>query len=129
VSEALGAKMLQQQIRGQMNSKVLPLRTLSDRELEVLQLIGQWKSTRQIADELHLSVKTIEYYRGADQAEAEPEERLRIDPICDFLGGAGDSGHHGVISRGIPRAGPGAILGATLRLIPMDIFPMAANIW
>jgi DNA-binding NarL/FixJ family response regulator len=31
--------------------------------MEVFQLIGQWKKTREIADELHLSVKTIEYYR------------------------------------------------------------------
>jgi DNA-binding NarL/FixJ family response regulator len=26
-------------------------------------MIGQWKKTREIAEELHLSVKTIEYYR------------------------------------------------------------------
>ena len=31
--------------------------------MEVFQLIGQWKKTRDIAEELHLSVKTIEYYR------------------------------------------------------------------
>jgi DNA-binding NarL/FixJ family response regulator len=36
---------------------------LSDRELQVFQLIGQWKGTRQIAGELHLSIKTVEYYR------------------------------------------------------------------
>ncbi len=63
VSEALGAKMLQQQVRGHADTNVPPVKTLSDRELEVLQLIGQWKGTRQIATELHLSVKTIEYYR------------------------------------------------------------------
>jgi DNA-binding NarL/FixJ family response regulator len=63
VSDALGAKMLEQQIRGHPDTNVSPLKSLTDRELEVLQLIGQWKSTRQIADELHLSVKTIEYYR------------------------------------------------------------------
>jgi len=34
--------------------------TLSDRELEVLQLLGQGFSTRQIAEELHVSVKTVE---------------------------------------------------------------------
>ncbi|MBI4212415.1 MAG: response regulator transcription factor [Deltaproteobacteria bacterium] len=33
---------------------------LSDRELEVLQLIGQGYATRQIAEELHVSMKTIE---------------------------------------------------------------------
>lgn len=36
---------------------------LTDRELHVLQLLGASKSTRDIAEELHLSVKTIETYR------------------------------------------------------------------
>jgi DNA-binding NarL/FixJ family response regulator len=63
VSESLAAKMLQKQIRGQTETIVSPVGNLSDRELEVFQLIGAWKGTREIADELHLSVKTIEYYR------------------------------------------------------------------
>jgi len=63
VSDKLTAKMLQQQVRGQTDIKESPVKTLSDRELEVFQLIGQWKKTREIAEELHLSVKTIEYYR------------------------------------------------------------------
>jgi DNA-binding NarL/FixJ family response regulator len=37
--------------------------TLSDRELEVLELIGRGLTTRQIANELHLSRKTIDTYR------------------------------------------------------------------
>lgn len=36
---------------------------LSDRELEVFELIGRGQSTRQIAEKLFLSVKTIETYR------------------------------------------------------------------
>jgi DNA-binding NarL/FixJ family response regulator len=63
VSDSLAARMLQQQIRGQSNINDSPVKSLSDRELEVFQLIGQWKTTREIAEELHLSVKTIEYYR------------------------------------------------------------------
>lgn len=63
VSEALAAKMLQQQIRGKSDIQESPVKGLSDRELEVFQLIGQWKKTSEIAQELHLSVKTIEYYR------------------------------------------------------------------
>lgn len=63
VSESLAAKMLQKQIRGQTEAIASPVDNLSDRELEVFQLIGRWKGTRQIAQELHLSVKTIEYYR------------------------------------------------------------------
>jgi DNA-binding NarL/FixJ family response regulator len=37
--------------------------TLSDRELEVFELLGQGQGTRQIAEKLMLSVKTIESYR------------------------------------------------------------------
>jgi DNA-binding NarL/FixJ family response regulator len=63
VSDALAARMLQQQVRGKTDLQESPVKGLSDRELEVFQLIGQWKKTGDIAQELHLSVKTIEYYR------------------------------------------------------------------
>ncbi|PEN08444.1 DNA-binding response regulator [Longimonas halophila] len=41
-----------------------PLEILSDRELEVFELTGNGVSTREIAERLHLSVKTIESYRA-----------------------------------------------------------------
>ena len=63
VSDALAARMLQQQVRGQTDIQQSPVKTLSDRELEVFQLIGQWRKTKEIAQVLHLSIKTIEYYR------------------------------------------------------------------
>ncbi len=63
VSDALAARMLEQQVRGKTDIQESPVKGLSDRELEVFQLIGQWKKTSEIAQELHLSVKTIEYYR------------------------------------------------------------------
>ena len=63
VSDALAAKMLQQQVRGQKDIHESPVKGLSDREMEVFQLIGRWKKTKDIAQELHLSIKTIEYYR------------------------------------------------------------------
>lgn len=63
VSDALTARMLQQQVCGQKNIGQSPVAGLSDRELEVFQLLGQWKKTKEIAQSLHLSIKTIEYYR------------------------------------------------------------------
>jgi DNA-binding NarL/FixJ family response regulator len=63
VSDVLAARMLQQQVRGQTDIQQSPVKTLSDRELEVFQLIGQWRKTKEIAQALHLSIKTIEYYR------------------------------------------------------------------
>lgn len=41
-----------------------PLDRLSDRELQVFQLIGEGLGTRQIAEQLNVSVKTIESYRA-----------------------------------------------------------------
>jgi DNA-binding NarL/FixJ family response regulator len=63
VSDTLAARMLQQQVRGGVDFQQSPVKGLSDRELEVFQLIGQWKKTKEIAQALHLSIKTIEYYR------------------------------------------------------------------
>jgi DNA-binding NarL/FixJ family response regulator len=41
-----------------------PIQALSDREFEVFQLIGQGKGTREIAEQLHLSSKTVDVHRG-----------------------------------------------------------------
>ncbi len=40
-----------------------PLDVLTDRELEILQHVGQGKGSQQIAEVLHLSVKTVESHR------------------------------------------------------------------
>jgi DNA-binding NarL/FixJ family response regulator len=41
-----------------------PIETLTDREFEILQLIGQGKSTRDIATQLSLSPKTVDVHRS-----------------------------------------------------------------
>jgi DNA-binding NarL/FixJ family response regulator len=43
--------------------KLSPVETLTDREFEVFQLIGQGLSTQEMADKLYVSVKTIEVHR------------------------------------------------------------------
>jgi DNA-binding NarL/FixJ family response regulator len=64
LSDRLTNTMLQQFVHGTLAPKTSPLVTLTDRELEVFRLIGEGHGTRQIADELHLSVKTIESYQA-----------------------------------------------------------------
>lgn len=64
VSAAMSARMLRGLIEGPGTTTASVVRHLSNRELEVLQLIGTGNGTRQIAESLHLSVKTIETHRA-----------------------------------------------------------------
>jgi DNA-binding NarL/FixJ family response regulator len=64
LSEQLTNRMLEQFVHGAGSTKSDPLRTLSDRELEVYRLIGSGHGTRQIADELNVSIKTVESYQA-----------------------------------------------------------------
>src|ERR1043165_1812656 len=64
VSDRMKQKMLQHLVNNQVpDENGSPLDHLSDRELEVFQLLGNGFATRQIAEQLNLSVKTIESYR------------------------------------------------------------------
>ncbi len=64
LSDRIAGKMLQQYVRGSTTVKHSPMADLSDRELEVFRLIGDGHGTRQIAEELHISVKTVETYQA-----------------------------------------------------------------
>src|SRR5436190_23951993 len=63
LSEKMKSKMLQQMANGKGKIVSSPIEQLTDRELEVFRLIGEGHSTRQIAGQLHLSVRTVEAYR------------------------------------------------------------------
>ena len=55
-----------------------PLDDLSDRELEVFQMVGDGLTTRQIAERLHLSVKTIETHK------AHVKEKLHLQTATEL---------------------------------------------
>jgi len=57
----------------------LPVDCLSDRELRVFELAGHGRNTRQIADELHVDVKTVETYR------ARIKDKLNLKDAADLL--------------------------------------------
>ena len=56
-----------------------PLDCLTDRELQVFELIGAGRSTRQIASALHIDVSTVETYR------ARIKEKLNLKDALDLL--------------------------------------------
>jgi len=64
VPERVASRILRQYTRGTTVESRSPMAMLSDRELEVFRLIGEGSSTRQIAEALHLSVKTVESYQA-----------------------------------------------------------------
>jgi DNA-binding NarL/FixJ family response regulator len=64
LSEKVNARLMQQLVGTQRRQSGPALERLSDRELEVFTLIGDGLGTRQIAAQLHLSVKTVESHRA-----------------------------------------------------------------
>lgn len=55
-----------------------PVQQLSDRELEIFRLLGQGRSTLRIADDLHLSLKTVQAYC------ARAKEKLGINTALEL---------------------------------------------
>jgi len=64
VSEKVNERLLMGMVSGNELLSQSPLDVLSDRELEVFELTGKGFGTREIAERLHLSVKTVESYRA-----------------------------------------------------------------
>jgi len=61
------------------DANVSPIERLSDREFEVFLLLGHGKGTRQIAEQLYISVKTVETYRLGIK------EKLNIETNSELL--------------------------------------------
>jgi DNA-binding NarL/FixJ family response regulator len=64
VSARVSARMLESMSGRRPRGSNSPIEKLSDREFEVFQLIGQGMSTRDIAQQLNLSPKTVDVHRA-----------------------------------------------------------------
>lgn len=64
LSEEMSSRMLQQAMGKGPKGEQLPMDVLSDRELEVFELTGAGYTTKEIADRMHVSAKTIETYKS-----------------------------------------------------------------
>lgn len=63
VSEKMSARILQAFTGRRTEAVASEVESLTDREFEVFQLIGRGRSTKEIGDQLHISVKTVEVHR------------------------------------------------------------------
>jgi len=64
VSDRMANKMLLRFVGDAPAQDKSPIAGLTDRELAVFRLIGEGHGTRQIAEALHISVKTVESYQA-----------------------------------------------------------------
>ena len=63
ISQKISEKMLRKMVGGKNKVDMFPLDRLSDREFEVFELIGQGLQSKEVAERLHLSSKTIDAHR------------------------------------------------------------------
>jgi DNA-binding NarL/FixJ family response regulator len=64
LSERMSTSVLARLMRGKPEQPASPIELLSDRELEVFQMLGEGKPSRQIAEELNLTIPTIHSFRN-----------------------------------------------------------------
>ncbi|MHC4557040.1 MAG: response regulator transcription factor [Planctomycetota bacterium] len=79
LSDKMSARMMRKLVGRATEISTSPIELLSDRELEVFNLIGKGYGTRQISERLHLSIKTIETYR------AHIKDKLNLADAAELL--------------------------------------------
>lgn len=79
ISDRMNALMAEKFVDGKPHASHSPIEELSDRELEVFQLMGRGMTTRQIADALHVSFKTVQAFH------ARIKEKLNLANATELL--------------------------------------------
>jgi len=78
LSETMRSRVVHQHLQGSA-SLISDLDSLSDRELEIFEMIGRGKTTRHVAKRLNLSVSTVETHR------AHIKEKLRLANAVELV--------------------------------------------
>lgn len=84
VSRTMNAKLLARMTQKKSSGQLAGMELLADRELEVFHLLGKGRSTREIADALHLGESTVETYR------ARIKEKLNLRSAAELYLRAGE---------------------------------------
>lgn len=82
VSEKVASQMLNQLVSGKPVEDNSPVSNLSDRELEIVNLIGNGLPTREIAAKLHISIKTVETHRAHIKRKLNIENATQLVQFC-----------------------------------------------
>jgi DNA-binding NarL/FixJ family response regulator len=79
VSERVVNSMARRFSSSPKQAEASPVERLSDRELEIFRLLGQGRTTAQIAEDLHLSLKTVQAYC------ARAKEKFGVSSLGELL--------------------------------------------
>ena len=79
LSEAVAQAITTQFVEGKTVVTDSPIEQFSDRELEVFEMLGEGRATRQIAESLRVSLKTVQAYC------ARIKEKLHLDSATELL--------------------------------------------
>ena len=78
VSEKMASRILDVFSGRRPKGSSVPLERLTDREFEILELIGRGKSSREVAKALHLSVKTVDTHRTHLKGKLKLKSALKL---------------------------------------------------
>jgi DNA-binding NarL/FixJ family response regulator len=79
ISNSVAEQIAARSVSGKATEHQNPIELLSDRELEVFQMLGEGLGTRQIADALRVSIKTVQVYCGR------MKEKLNLGSATELL--------------------------------------------
>jgi DNA-binding NarL/FixJ family response regulator len=79
ISQRMAGMMAEKVVEGKSPDASSRVQRLSDRELEVFQLLGRGCSTRQIAQELHVNFRTVQTFC------ARIKEKLNLSSATELL--------------------------------------------
>lgn len=82
VSERVASRMLDQVVVGGDPAPDSPVDLLSDRELEIVNMIGSGLPTREIAAKLHISIKTVESHRARIKEKLNLQNAIQLVQFC-----------------------------------------------
>lgn len=82
VSERVASRMLDQVVVGGDPATDSPVDLLSDRELEIVNMIGSGLPTREIAGKLHISIKTVESHRARIKEKLGLQNAIQLVQFC-----------------------------------------------
>ncbi len=79
LSEKMASSVIAKFMRGTDQPPASPLEKLSDRELEVFRMLGQGKAVRQIAEEMSVTIPTINSFRNRIK------EKLKLNSSTEVM--------------------------------------------